>query len=131
MKIIRGRAAGSRVNEFTTTRTGAAWSDPILEDTDGVSLYAVCFAPCSRSFWHTHELGQLLCVTAGEGFVCARGGDPVRIRTGDTVWAPPGEQHWHGASGRSYIVHLAISLGMTEWHEEVAEHDYERALAQP
>jgi quercetin dioxygenase-like cupin family protein len=71
----------------------------------------------------------VLLVTSGEGFVCVRGGDPVRIRAGDAVLAPPGEQHWHGATDASYIVHWAITLGATDWHEEVSDEEYTRALS--
>jgi quercetin dioxygenase-like cupin family protein len=63
-------------------------------------------------------------VTAGEGLVCADGEGPQVIRAGDVVWTPPGERHWHGATADSIMSHTAISLGATEWAEEVSDSDY-------
>ena len=95
-----------------------------LAATDGVVINTVCFSPGGRTFWHSHEHGQILQVVAGRGLVQAEGG-PVRvIRAGDTIWAPPGERHWHGASPDSYLTHTAISLGTTSWAEEVPEEHY-------
>jgi hypothetical protein len=44
------------------------------------------------------------------------------------VFFEAGEEHWHGAGDASYLVHTAISLGATEWLEEVAEEDYRAAV---
>jgi len=43
------------------------------------------------------------------------------------VWVPPGERHWHGASQGSFLTHTAISLGTTNWLDEVAQIDYAAA----
>lgn len=40
------------------------------------------------------------------------------VRVGDLVWTPPGEDHWHGASVRSVMTHLGLTLGDTHWHDE-------------
>jgi quercetin dioxygenase-like cupin family protein len=40
---------------------------------------------------------------------------------------PPGERHWHGASGETFLTHLAVSLGTTMWAEEVAPADYQQS----
>jgi quercetin dioxygenase-like cupin family protein len=48
------------------------------------------------------------------------------IRAGDTVWCPPGERHWHGAAPDSVMIHTAISLGTTQWAEEVDDSEYAR-----
>ncbi|MDQ1594774.1 MAG: hypothetical protein QOH40_1330, partial [Arthrobacter pascens] len=37
-------------------------------------------------------------VTEGIGLIQSRGGDVVTIKPGDTIYAPPGEWHWHGAA---------------------------------
>jgi quercetin dioxygenase-like cupin family protein len=86
---------------------------------DGVTVNTVTFAPGGRTFWHSHEHGQILQVLAGRGFIQTRGGPRHEIRAGDTVWAPPGEEHWHGAAPDAYMTHVAISLGATHWAEEV------------
>jgi quercetin dioxygenase-like cupin family protein len=43
---------------------------------------------------------------------------------GDVVYADPGEEHWHGAGANTYILHTAISMGVTTWLEEVSDKDY-------
>jgi hypothetical protein len=40
---------------------------------------------------------------SGFGQVQAEGGKFVELRPGDSIWAPPGERHWHGAApGRDF-----------------------------
>ena len=68
-------------------------------------------------------------MTSGSGFVCVEGGEPQSIRAGDVVWIGANERHWHGASGNSYMVHTATSLGTTAWQEEVPEDVYRKATA--
>ena len=68
----------------------------------------VTFEPGARTAWHSHPLGQTLIVTSGVGRV-QRWGDPVEeIRTGDLVWIPAGQKHWHGASPTTAMTHVAI-----------------------
>jgi quercetin dioxygenase-like cupin family protein len=105
------------------TFTGEAWKDTILSRRDGINMGSVFFAPGSRTHWHTHQGGQILIVTAGEGYV----GDAtsaVKVTVGDTIWTPPGVTHWHGASPNRYLVHTAISIAAVEWHEALSEAEY-------
>jgi quercetin dioxygenase-like cupin family protein len=113
-------SAGKPGSKFT----GDVFPYITLRAAEGVTVNTVNFTPGAHTFWHSHERGQILQVLAGRGLIQAEGG-PVRvIRAGDTVWAPPGERHWHGAALDSYLTHTAISLGVTAWGEEVAEGDY-------
>lgn len=121
MIIARGRESGATSSRRTETFTGEVWADPVLAPTDGVMVNAIVFAPGARSYWHRHEHGQVLIVTAGEGYVCADGGESQVVRAGDVIWAPPGERHWHGAGDESYLTHIAISIGTTMWETEVEE----------
>ena len=105
------------------TFTGTVWRDTILPRSEGVAIANVFFSPCARTYWHTHERGQILIVVAGEGFVGDDSG-PVRVTAGDTVWTPPGVRHWHGASAGRYLLHTAISLGGVDWHEPVSDDEY-------
>jgi quercetin dioxygenase-like cupin family protein len=52
----------------------------------------------ARAVWHSHPRGQILLAVSGLGHVQAEGGDIVVLRPGDSIWAPPGERHWHGAA---------------------------------
>ena len=40
---------------------------------------------------------------------------------------PAGEEHWHGAAPGSYLLHLAVSVGDTDWLDAVSDEDYVRA----
>ena len=84
------------------------------------------FTPGARTFWHHHERGQILVVTAGTGWVCTHGETPQPLTVGDVVWVPPDERHWHGAGPGSIMTHLAVSLGTTTWLDEVSEDEYGR-----
>ena len=69
----------------------------------------VHFTPGARTAWHNHSIGQSLYVTEGEGRVQTRG--DKSLRPGDTVFAPGGEWHWHGAAPDHLMTHLAVSEG--------------------
>ncbi|KAK3051574.1 hypothetical protein LTR09_007229 [Extremus antarcticus] len=86
----------------------------------------VTFTPCARTNWHTHEHGQLIRVVAGSGWVCDRGDKPKRLRVGDTVWCPPGTEHWHGADDGAYMVHFVHAHGDVEWLEPVSDEEYSK-----
>lgn len=122
MRIIRRPSA--RAERRDTTFTGTVWADPLLPTTEGAALNAITFAPGARTFWHTHENGQLLVVTTGSGWVCLEGEEPERLEAGDLVWAAPGEPHWHGAGPGSVLTHVALSLGTTAWLDEVTAAQY-------
>ena len=125
MKIFYGRAAENAVSEQrASTFSGVVWADPVMPTTDNVTIANVFFSPGARTYWHTHEQGQILQVTAGRGWICVDGGEARQIRQGDVVWIPANERHWHGAAHDSYLVHTATSLGKTLWQEAVAQSDY-------
>ena len=92
------------------------------------SVASVSFEPGARTAWHRHPLGQILIVTAGTGWVQARGGPVEEMREGDVVWTPPGVKHWHGATPTTGVTHLAIVENPTdravEWLEHVSDEQY-------
>lgn len=113
-------AAGKAGSQFT----GTVYPYLTMAATDGVTINTVNFTPGARTYWHSHEKGQILQVLAGRGLIQSAG-TPVReIRAGDTVWVPPGESHWHGAAPDAYMVHTAISLGVTTWAGPVSDAEY-------
>ncbi len=124
MKVFHGRATDGISELRGGTFSGTVWADPVMPTTDGVTINTVFFAPGGRTYWHQHEYGQVLQVTAGRGWICLAGKEPEVIRQGDVVWIGPHERHWHGASTDSYMVHIATSIGKTAWEEEVASAHY-------
>jgi quercetin dioxygenase-like cupin family protein len=95
--------------------TGPVISHPLHRTTEPhpVSVSLIRFPAGSRNHWHHHAGGQLLHVVEGEGWVQSRGEAAQRIRTGDSVSAAPGEQHWHGAHESGAMAHIAVSVGET------------------
>ena len=128
MRIARGRA-GDRSEKREDTFTGTVWADPVLGPQEDVGVNNVFFEPGARTDWHTHAIGQVLVVTHGEGFVRTRDGEGGRIQAGDVVHIGPGEEHWHGASPDSYLLHVAVSLGSAAWLEPVNDEDYATGTA--
>jgi len=110
--------------------TGTVWQDPIVAAPTPARLVSarVAFEPGARTAWHTHPLGQTLYVIYGVGLVQAKGGPIREIRAGDTVWIPPGEKHWHGASAKNAMVHIAMQESLdgthVSWMEKVTEEEY-------
>lgn len=129
--------AGSRPTSRATSDyfTGTVWQDPIIEAPEPARVRAlrVTFEPGARTAWHTHPLGQTLHVLSGSGLFGLRGQAPQVIRAGDTVWIPPGEEHWHGAGPTTGMVHLAIQEAVdgkaADWLEHVSDADYARPIA--
>ena len=110
--------------------TGQVRMDPLFgaEEPSRVAAALVTFEPGARTNWHTHPLGQRLIVTAGCGWVQRQGGPVETIRPGDVVWFAPGERHWHGATSRTAMSHVAVQEAQdgraVDWQEAVADEDY-------
>lgn len=94
-----------------------------------VGAVTVTFEPGSRTYWHSHDDGQVLIAADGHGVVENRDGDRHLLHPGDIVWAPPGEDHWHGATPGASLVQTAVSLGEARWEEEVPEAHYQEIFA--
>ncbi|SFU14859.1 (R)-mandelonitrile lyase [Sedimentitalea nanhaiensis] len=131
--------AGSRPTKQASADwfTGTVWQDPIIQAPDPARIAAlrVTFEPGARTAWHSHPLGQTLHVVSGLGLVGLRAAAPRVIRPGDTVWIPPGEEHWHGATADTGMVHLAMQEMQdgraADWLEHVSDQDYARAPTDP
>ncbi len=90
--------------------TGDVYLTPIFSG-DGTSRLVVGlvrFTPGARTNWHSHANGQLLVCTEGVGLVVTRDGTAIRLRAGETVWTPAGEEHWHGGTADNMMCHYAI-----------------------
>ena len=114
----------------------AAWA--VREADNGDRPFAVVdkrraqvyvFEPGGRTYWHKHEVAQVLFVTAGEGRLQSADGTGGTLRPGDVAHIPAGEVHWHGAAPGSLLVHVAVSVGKTEWMHEVSDEEYAGGFA--
>lgn len=105
---------------------------------DQVPAFGVTFEPGCRNNWHVHHAktggGQMLIVTAGEGYYQEWGKPARRIVKGDTVNIPAGVKHWHGAAPDSWFQHIALEVPGTEqsneWLEPVDTAAYAEAVGQ-
>ena len=121
--------------------TGDVWltsvASPQAEGQD-MSAGIVRFAPCARTAWHSHPGGQTLFITEGTARVQARDGDIIDVHAGQSIYTPPGEEHWHGAAPDSFMTHIALWETPTGqpsaiWGDHVtdAEYDPSRATRPP
>lgn len=129
LKITRNGSQPS-VKGPQSNFTGAVRVDSPFraEEPARISGGIVTFEAGARTAWHTHPLGQTLIVTSGVGLVQRWGGQVQEIRSGDVVWIPPGEKHWHGASSTVAMSHVAITERLNdktvEWLEQVSDSQY-------
>ena len=101
---------------------------------DQVPAFGVTFEPGCRNNWHIHHAktggGQMLIVTAGEGFYQEWGKPARRLKKGDTVNIPANVKHWHGAAPNCWFQHIALEVPGTEtsneWCEPVGDAEYPR-----
>ena len=88
----------------------------------------VTFEPGARTNWHTHPVGQTLIVTSGMGWVNQWHGQPQVIKPGDVVHIPANVKHWHGATDKTAMMHLAIQESkngkVVDWLEPVTDKQY-------
>jgi quercetin dioxygenase-like cupin family protein len=133
MKILpRAATAKNPPAQFT----GDVWVDAIAvpqQPNQRMVVAHVRFAPGARTAWHSHANGQTLHITDGVALIGTRDGAVVRATPGQTIYTPPGEEHWHGASPADFMQHLAMLENAddpsttTTWLEHVTDDDYTRA----
>lgn len=110
--------------------TGTAYLSELIASPEPMNLQVlrVFFAPGARNAWHTHPKGQILHVESGIGWFQRWGEGVQEIKAGDTLYIPPGEKHWHGASATQAMTHLAIQAAQegvyTDWLEPVSDEQY-------
>ncbi len=104
--------------------------------TEQVVVANVTFEPGCRNNWHIHHAqgggGQILLVTAGNGFYQEFGKSRRELHPGDVINIPAGVKHWHGAAPNSWFAHLAIEVPgtdcTTQWCEPVNEKAYNKLI---
>mgnify|MGYP000232021330 FL=1 len=103
--------------------------------TEQVVVGNITFEPGCRNNWHIHHAdkggGQMLLVTAGEGWYQEWGQPAQELHAGDVVDIQPEVKHWHGAAKDSWFTHIAIAMPVkgcdeqsNEWLEPVDDEQY-------
>lgn len=96
----------------------------VLESKD-LSVARRRFEAGARSYWHSHDNGQLLYVEAGRMWTQKRGQARREMGPGDSDYAGPNVVHWHGATPREHVIQVNVGFGgATKWLEEVTEAEY-------
>lgn len=107
--------------------TGVYTPKPVPEITiNGQPAPGAIWEPGMRSYWHCHEGGQVMMLHQGVGRVQQRGERVRTLHKGDTEYAGPGVEHWHGASPdtSAHFFQTITGAGRTLWMEEVGLDDY-------
>lgn len=113
---------------------GDVWLDIIAaphEAGQRATLARVRFAPGARTAWHSHARGQYLHVTDGVARFGDRDGNVIEVHAGQTLYTPPGEDHWHAAAPGCFMEHLALletgddPATTTLWKEHITDDEYE------
>ena len=112
---------------------GDVWVDFVATphtDDQRMTVAIVRFAPGARTAWHSHARGQYLRVTQGVARFGGRDGSIIEVHPGETVYAAPGEEHFHAAPSDTFMEHIAMlesaddAANTTAWLEHVTEDEY-------
>ena len=113
---------------------GDVWVDRVAaphEADQRMTVAIVRFAPGARTAWHSHARGQYLRVTAGVARFGDRDGTVIEVHPGQTIYTPPGQDHWHGAGSDCFMEHIAMlesaddPAETTVWKEHITDDEYE------
>ncbi len=113
--------------------TGNAFIFPLVarDQNNDFSAGSVTFEIGARTNWHTHPKGQVLIVIEGEGIYQEKNKAPKKIVKGDVVNIPENVVHWHGASAKTPMTHIAITNFKEDvqvtWLEPVHEAEFQEA----
>ena len=94
---------------------------------DGKDLSAARrrFEPGARTYWHSHDRGQLLLVEDGRMRVQKRGGPMKEVGKGESDYTGPDVVHWHGAPPNQPLIQINVGFGGgAKWFEAVTDDDY-------
>ena len=84
-----------------------------------------CFEPGARTWWHSHDKGQLLFVQEGRARVQRKGQAIKELAAGESDYTAPNVVHWHGATPGDRLVQVNIGFGGgTKWMEQVTDQEY-------
>ncbi|UBM59102.1 cupin domain-containing protein [Marinilongibacter aquaticus] len=100
-----------------------------MDSTYDMLIGNVYFEPGARSNWHTHPSGQILIITAGEGYHQLEGQPIEKLKKGSVVKCPPNVRHWHGASPNTGMQQMYVipntEKGIVDWMEAVSDAQYQ------
>jgi len=129
-RILYGKGVKAPANNFT----GTVWVNMLVTPQDQLDcgVGSVTFEPGARTNWHLHPGGQALLVTKGKGLYQEKGGLVSVIKKGEIIICPPGKEHWHGATPKRKLTHIAVApnaeKGPAVWFQKVTDEEYNRKI---
>jgi len=94
---------------------------------DGKELSAARrrFEPGARTYWHSHDNGQLLLVEDGRMRTQKKGGAVRELGKGESDYTGAKVVHWHGAVPGQELIQINVGFGgETRWLEQVTDAEY-------
>ena len=83
------------------------------------------FEPGARTYWHSHDNGQLLLVEQGRMRLQKRGDKMRELSVGQSDYTAPNIVHWHGAAPEQALIQINAGFGgVAKWFEEVSADQY-------
>ena len=98
----------------------------VVMDGKDLTVARRSFEAGARTFWHSHDNGQLLMVDDGRMRTQKRGGPIKDLGKGESDYTGPNVVHWHGAVPGQALVQINVGFGGgAKWLEEVTGAEYE------
>ena len=83
------------------------------------------FDPSARTYWHSHDTGQLLMVEKGRMRVQKRGQPMRELGPGESDYAGANVVHWHGAAPGGPLTQINVGFGGgAKWMEAVSDREF-------
>ena len=108
MKVIRVDQI-KKEDQVKPLFAGRVTSQTIVDESlsNRVTIRQVNFDKGARNKFHAHSIEQILIITEGRGIV-ATDKEEIVVMTGDIIFIPANEKHWHGAAKDSTFSHLYV-----------------------
>src|SRR3954447_6512908 len=115
--LVASAYAQQNPPQFTGTST-------VMEGKD-LSAARRRFEPGARTYWHSHDNGQLLLVEDGRMRTQKKGGAVKELGKGESDYAGPNVVHWHGAVPGQTLIQINVGFGgETKWLQAVTDTEY-------
>jgi quercetin dioxygenase-like cupin family protein len=94
-------------------------------DGKDLSVARRSFEPGARTYWHSHDRGQLLLVEDGRMRAQKKDGPVKEFGKGESDYTGPNVVHWHGAVSGQSLVQVNVGFGgETKWMAQVTDAEY-------
>jgi quercetin dioxygenase-like cupin family protein len=94
-------------------------------DGKDLSVARRSFDAGARTYWHSHDQGQLLYVEEGRMRIQKRGQSMRELGVGESDYTGANVVHWHGATPDRPLVQVNVGFGGgAKWLEPVSDDEY-------